>query len=84
MPLLKKIPDTVILHCSTNDTIDKEPEEIVDRLLELKIFIEMTLPECNVVLSYPIMRNDNAMASRKVRILIEQLNILNSPFPQNR
>ena len=33
--MLKKKPDIVILHCSTNDTIDKEPEEIVDRLLKL-------------------------------------------------
>ena len=41
------------------------------------MFVQTTLPECNVVLSYPTLRNDNAMASRKVRKLREQLNILN-------
>ena len=75
--MLKKKPDSVIPHCSTKNTIDKEPEGIVDRMLELNFFIQTPLPECDVVLSYPTIRNDNVMASRKVRKLIEQLNILN-------
>ena len=37
-PLLKKEPDTVIFHCGTNDIIDKNPEEILDGLLQLKTY----------------------------------------------
>ena len=77
MLFLNKKKDAVILHCSTNDTTDKEPDKIVDRLMELNFLIQTTLPHCNVVLSYPTMRNDNAMASSKLRKLFEQLNILN-------
>ena len=57
---------------------DKEPDEIVDRLLELRYFIQTT-PYLSVILSYhtpTTIGNDNPMASSKVRKILEQLNIL--------
>ena len=38
VPLLKKRPDNIIIHCGTNNTIRHKPEEIVDELLKLKMY----------------------------------------------
>ena len=76
VPLLKKEPDTVIFHCGTNDIIDKNPEEILDGLLQLKTYIHSLLPSANVVISQPIIRNDNLGASVIVGKVRDYLNEL--------
>ena len=42
--LLKKNPDSVILHVGTNDAPNSTSRTILDNMLSLKSFIEKTLP----------------------------------------
>ena len=43
--LLKKCPDNITLHIGTNNTVDKPSNVVLGKLLDLKRFIEKTLPE---------------------------------------
>ena len=65
-PLLKKWPDNIILHVGTNNTVNEPSKMVLDKLLNLKKFIEHTLPESNVVISNLITRTDNSKASLTV------------------
>ena len=50
-PLLKKCPDDIILHVGTNNTVNESSKVVLGKLLDLKKFIENTLPESNVIIS---------------------------------
>ena len=55
-PLLKKCPDNIILHVGTNHAVNESSKVVLGKLLELKKFIENTLPESNFVISNLITR----------------------------
>ena len=55
---MEKQLDHVILHVGENDVINYEGKEIVDKLFQLKSFIQEKLPRANVILSKSIMRAD--------------------------
>ena len=59
-PLLEKKPTFVILMVGTNDAPHKNAEQILVELLKLKQHIEDTLPQCQVIISCPTLRNDRA------------------------
>ena len=65
-PLVKKCPDDIILHVGTNNTVNELSKVVLGKLLDLKKFIEKTLPESNVVISNLITRTDNGKASLTV------------------
>ena len=65
------MPDYVILHVGTNDAIDYKASDIVKKILQLKDFIKLRVPNCNVIISRPIKRHDNDNASR----VIEEVNV---------
>ena len=44
-PLFKKRPDHITLYASTNNTVNKSSKTVLGKLLDLKKFIENTLPE---------------------------------------
>ena len=46
-PLLKKCPGNIILHVGTNNTVNESSKTVLGKLLDLKKFIEKTLPESN-------------------------------------
>ena len=76
IPLLRKEPANVIIHCGTNDALYNSGEEIVGELMQLKMFIEANLPNSNVIISFPTMRNDKYFASAKaskLRVLLNDL-----------
>ena len=50
-PLLKKCPDNIILYVGTNNTVNESSKLVLGKLLDLKKFIENTLPESNVIIS---------------------------------
>ena len=58
----------------TNNTVNEPPKMVLDKLFNLKKFIEHTLPEDNVVISNLITRTDNGKASLKVIKTNEHLN----------
>ena len=55
-PLLRKCPDRIVLHVGTNDAIQSSPEEIVQNILSVKLFIEHELKSCDIIVSSPIDR----------------------------
>ena len=64
------MPDYVILHVGTNDAIDYKASDIVKKILQLKDFVKLRVPNCKVIISRPIKRHDNDNASR----VIEEVN----------
>ena len=63
-PLLKKKnPDIIVSHVGTNDAVDKTSDSIVDNILKLKHYMELQLPDTEIIISCPIIRIDNAKAS---------------------
>ena len=72
-PLLRKFPDNIILYVGTNNTVNEPSKMVLDKLLNLKKFIEHTLPESNVVISSLITRTGNGKASLTVNKTNEHL-----------
>ena len=72
VPLLEKMPHYVILHVGTNDAIDYEASDIVKKILQVKKFIKLRVPNCKVTISRPIKRHDNDNASRVIEEVISQ------------
>lgn len=77
-PLIAKRPTYIILHVSTNDAADKSSaDEILNDLLQLKQFIEKSLPDSTLIISYPLIRTDRIGPKRTIFDLREKLNMLN-------
>ena len=72
VPLLEKMPDYVILHVGTNDAIDYEASDIAKKILQVKEFVKLRVPNCKVIISRPIKRHDNDNASRVIEEVISQ------------
>ena len=72
VPLLEKMPDYVILHVGTNDAMDYEASAIVKKILQVKEFIKLRVPNCKVIISRPIKRHDNDNASRVIEEVMAQ------------
>ena len=72
VPLLEKMRDYVILHVGANDAIDYEASDIVKKILQVKEFIKLTVPNCKVIISRPIKRHDNDNTSRVIEKAISQ------------
>ena len=70
--LLEKMLDYVILHVSTNDAVDYEASAIVKKILQVKEFIKLRVPNCKVIISRPIKRHDNGNASRVIEEVVAQ------------
>ena len=70
--LLEKMPDYVILHVGTNDAMDYEASAIVKKILQVKEFIKLRVPNCKVIISRPIKRHDNDNASRVIEEVMAQ------------
>ena len=71
-PLLQKCPDTVILHVGTNNCVNESSRIVLDKILNLKTFIQNSLPQSKVIISNVINRNDEA--SLKASLTVENLN----------
>ena len=67
-PLLRKKPDHLILHTSTNDAVERSTsaDDIYDRLIDLKELAESSVPAIKVSLSCPTLRHDDGMANAKL------------------
>ena len=83
IPLLEKKTDHVTLHDDTNDVVNYEGKEIVDKLLQLKSFIQEKLPTNNTVLSKPIMRVDTKQREKVVTNVNSKLGELNKGIINN-
>ena len=62
-PLIRKLPDYIILLIRTNDALDNTSREILDKILKLKRFIQKELPKCKIAISTPVKRHDHGKKS---------------------
>ena len=83
IPLLEKKPDHLILHIGANDVLNYEGTEIVDKILQLKSFIQEKLPTANVILSKPVMRVDTKECEKVVTDVNNKLSELNIDIIDN-
>ena len=70
--MLEKRPDYVILHVCANDAMDYKARGIVKKILQVKEFIKLRVPNCKVIISRPIKRHDNDNASRVIEEVMAQ------------
>ena len=60
------MPDYVILHVGTNNVIDYEASDIVKKILQVKEFIKLRVPNGKVIISRRKKGHDNDNASRVI------------------
>ena len=76
--IMKKEPDTIILHVKTSNVTSKTSRQILDHLLQLENFILKTIPNCMVKIPKPNIRFDNGKAAITIRPLNANLSQLES------
>ena len=65
-PLLQKKPKNIILHVGTNNSAKDNSKQIVDKLRNLKDYINSILPKTKVIFSSLITRRDDTKARLNV------------------
>ena len=83
IPFLEKKLNHVILHVGINDVVNYEGKETVDKLLQLKSFIQEELPTTNVILSKLIRRADTKQREKVVTDVNNKLGALNIDIIDN-
>ena len=76
-PLLKKEPTFIFLHVGSNNATSDDSKTILDKLLLLKMHINVVLPNTKIYLSCPVSRFDNPKAGITLRQLSDDLKFLN-------
>ena len=71
------------MHVSTNGTIDKDVEEIADKLLIVKMYVEDPAPDAKVIISSPTIRNDYKNARKTIHALRRASNQLDINYATN-
>ena len=71
------------LHVDTKDALNLPPNEIIDKILELKKKIQEINKDCKVIISTPTYRFDNRKASNTVNKLTNMLINLSIPVVNN-
>ena len=79
-PLLRKLPDYIILHIGTKDAFDNTSREILEKILKLKTYIRKELPKCKITNSTPIKRLDHGKISLTIPQLSQKLKDLSTSF----
>ena len=82
--ILRHKPEYIILHIGTNDALNVPPNEILDKILELKKKIEEINKDCKIIISMLIYRFDNRKAGNTVNELTNMFINLNVPFVNNK
>ena len=77
-PLLRKKPEYIVLHVSPNDCMVSSSNNIFKELLQLRHYVESSVPGITVIISEPITRYDeNAFPCLRVCHLKEKTRKLN-------
>ena len=69
-PYLRKQPTNIICHVGTNNANTDSSDKIIEKLAKLRDYIKSKLPNCQLIFSSLINRNDNANA----RLVVENTN----------
>ena len=84
LPIIRKQPKYLIIHTRTNDAVKFTPRDILNKLLQLKSFIQEKLPDAEIIISTPTMRSDNGKVALTVRQLTNHLINLKIDILDNR
>ena len=82
-PLLRKLPDYIILHIGTNDVVNNTSREILDKILKLKTYIQKKLPRCQTTISTPVKRHFHGKASLTISHLRKKFKDLSISIVDN-
>ena len=82
-PLLRKLPDYIILHIGTKDAFDNTSREIFEKILKLKTYIQKELLKCKITILTPIKRHDHGKASLTILHLSQKFKDLSISFVYN-
>ena len=77
------MPDTIILHVGTDNCVNKSSRVVLYKILNLRTFIQNSLPQCKVIISNVINRTDDGNASLTVENLYNRLNSLKLDIVDN-
>ena len=67
LPIIRKQPKYLIIHAGTNDAVKFTSRDILNKLLQLKSFIQEKLPDAEITISTPTLRSDNGKTALTVR-----------------
>ena len=73
-PLLQKRPENIIVHVGTNNCVKYNFDQVVEKLIKLKDYINSTVPMSNVIFSTLITRMDDAKAMLTV-LMVNKKNV---------
>ena len=82
-PLLRKLPDYIILHIGTNDAVNNTSREILDKILKLKTYVQKQLLKCQITISTPIKQSDHGKASLTISHLCKKFKDLSISIVDN-
>ena len=72
-PLLQKRPKNIILHVGTNNCIKDNSDQVVEKLIKLKDYINSILPMLKVIFSSLVTRIDDAKARVTVLMVNKEM-----------
>ena len=81
--LVQKCPNTIILRLGTNNCVSEPSRVVLDRILNLKTFIQNSLSQCKIIISNVINRTDDGRASLTVGNLKNHLNFFKLDIVDN-
>lgn len=78
VPLLDKKMFYIVLHVGTNDVIDSETSEILQKLLKQTVFLNVKLLDCKIVISRLIKRFYKVKVKSVIDDVVMRLKKLNT------
>ena len=73
MPHLRKSPNKIVLHVAANHTLHATPQEVLNTIKDLKLFIQKYAPDSKIIISAPVLRVDEANANDISKMYIDLL-----------
>ena len=84
LPIIRKQPKYLIIHAATNDAVKFTSRAILNKLLQLKSFVQEKLPGAEIIVSTPTLRSDNGKAALTITQLTNHLINLKIDVLDNR
>ena len=71
-PLLRKLPDYIILQIGTHDALNNTSREILDKIIKLKTSIQKELKKFQITISTPIKLHEHGKPSLTISHLCKK------------
>ena len=72
-PLVRKLPNYIIWHIGTDDSLDNKSTEILNKILKWKTYKQKDLPKHKITVSTPVKRHGHGEASLTISHLSNKL-----------